>query len=178
MLKRTSIMHTVLIQSNLRLLSLERSLFWRHLAERKSFKPNSPCAFSTISCRMTAKKPSHAQKSWKNITKSSKLGKPASVAPSKIPSAYQSFAQLLALRQSPTILYQAQSHTWFIVNCYVVSGFCFTWAGINFYNEYLYPLEGIPPFLSVIMGGVCLFMVAIGGWFIVRVSRLIKCHYI
>ena len=164
-------MNTLLLPPNVRRLS-ERLFFSRQFAYSQAIKSSPRCNFSILNCRMSAKKRDNAHKNWKNSSKSPILKKSTLPVPSTNPSAYQSFAQVLGLRQSPTLLYQAESHTWFIVSCYLVGGFCFTWAGINFRNQYLYPLQGTPPVLSTIMGGVCLCMVALGCWFMIRVS----CH--
>ena len=78
--------------------------------------------------------------------------------------AYQSFADTLALRASPTLLYQAPSPAVYITGCFLLGGFCFTWAAINFYSHYLYPADDVPAWAPVFVGGVCVAMVAFGTW--------------
>lgn len=153
-----------------KLLPSGSSLFCRRFISTQLITPRSTYTFSTLSCRLAAKNTDYAHKILKKTSKPVKPGKSASVAlPSNLP-AYQSFAQHLASRQSPTILYQSDSHTWFIVSCYLVGGFCIAWAGINFWNQYLYPLEGTPPSLSRMMAVMCVGVLALGFWFIARVS--------
>lgn len=167
-------MHRLLQQTHLyfKLLPSESPLFCRRFISTQMITLRSTYTFSTLSCRLAAKNTGYAYKVSKKISKSVKPEESASAAlPSNLP-AYESFAQHLASRQSPTILYQSDSHTWFIVSCYLVGGFCIAWAGINFWNQYLYPLEGTPPSLSRMIGVICIGMLALGCWFIVRVSPL------
>lgn len=86
--------------------------------------------------------------------------------------AYRPFAKSLALRQSPTLLYQVHSQTTFTVGCYIVGAILVAVSVINFYNEYLHPLERTWAYIPTLMAGVCLVMLCLGLWLIRRVRRL------
>ncbi len=87
---------------------------------------------------------------------------------------YRSFAETMALRPSPTLLYQAPSHTVYIVGSYVIGGFCLAYAGFNFYSHYLLPPEGLAPWVPIAFGGVCVFMTCFGTWLILAPARLVS----
>ena len=99
-------------------------------------------------------------------------------AASKGSNSYKSYADTLALRSSPTLLYQAPSPTSYIAGCFLLGGFCFTWAAINFYSQYLYPADGTPAWVPVFVGGVCVAMTCFGTWTIlgVRHAAFSKSH--
>ena len=90
------------------------------------------------------------------------------------PKGYVSFADTLARRSSPILLYQAPSHTVYIAGCWLLGGFCMTWATFNFYSQYLDPAKGTPTWIPVLIGGVCVVMVCMGTWAIlgVRISTV------
>ncbi|KAI9823901.1 MAG: hypothetical protein M1832_002219 [Thelocarpon impressellum] len=71
---------------------------------------------------------------------------------------YRSFAEKLALKPSPTLLYQAPSHTLYVVGSYAFGLFCLSYAGFNFYAHYLHPPPGLSPWIPVAFGGVCFAM--------------------
>ncbi|KAI9886691.1 MAG: hypothetical protein M1823_001467 [Watsoniomyces obsoletus] len=80
----------------------------------------------------------------------------------------------MACRPSPTLLYQAPSHTVYIVGSYIFGGFCLAYAGFNFYSHYLLPPEGLAPWVPIAFGGVCVFMTCFGTWLILAPARLIR----
>ena len=110
---------------------------------------------------------------WANKkTQLSPIAKTASktIVPASLPhKAYRSFADTLALRSSPILLYQSPSHAVYITGCWLVGGFCMTWATFNFYIQYLDPIKGTPEWIPVLMGGVCVATMCLGTWVILRV---------
>ena len=90
------------------------------------------------------------------------------------PPAYRSFAQTLALRPAPTLLYRAPSHTLYILGSYSFGLFCLTYAGYNFYTVYLHPPPGISAWVPLAFGGVCFGMACLGTWLLLGPSRLIR----
>lgn len=82
---------------------------------------------------------------------------------------YRSFADTLALRSSPTLLYQSPTQVAFTVASYAFGGFCLVWAGWNFWSTYLYAPEGLSQWVSVGMGGLCFAMSCFGAWIILGV---------
>ena len=86
---------------------------------------------------------------------STKTAKPRSVLPTATPrtingpqpvraGAYQTVGQSLALRPSPTLLYQSPSYSTFFIGNYLFGGFCLVYAIINFRMHYLNPVPGTP----------------------------------
>ena len=88
-----------------------------------------------------------------------------------VPRTYRSFAEAMALKPSPTLLYRAPPHTAFFIGSYVFGFFCMSYAGWNFYMHYLYPPEGLATWVPVAFGGVCLFMVCVGTYLILAPTR-------
>ena len=78
--------------------------------------------------------------------------------------AYKSYSDVLAARSSPTLLYQASAPLLYITGCYILSGFCFFYAGWNFYATYLNPSESLGSWLPIMIGGVCVGMAFFGTW--------------
>ena len=74
-----------------------------------------------------------------------------------------------AQRSSPTLLYQAPSPVLYQTGCYLLAGFCFTWAGYNVWNTFLDPLVETGNFVKFSIGGVCGFMITIGGYIFPKV---------
>lgn len=91
-----------------------------------------------------------------------------------VPRTYRSFAEAMALKPSPTLLYRAPPHTAFFIGSYVFGFFCMSYAGWNFYMHYLYPPEGLATWVPVAFGGVCLFMVCVGTYLILAPTRLVR----
>ncbi|KAI9842392.1 MAG: hypothetical protein M1838_003162 [Thelocarpon superellum] len=87
---------------------------------------------------------------------------------------YLSYADTLARRPSPTLLYRAPSHTLYKLGSYGFGGFCLSYAGYNFYAHYLYPPEGLSPWVPVAFGGVCFAMTCAGTWLLLGPARLIR----
>lgn len=124
-----------------------------------------------------------AQSARGKATKARTLSKPSVISkpPPKQPSIanspsipgpaaqYRSFADTLALRSSPTLLYQSPSTLVFTAASYAIGGFCFFWAGWNFYTTYLVPPEDLSKFLSIGIGTVCFGMACAGTWMILGV---------
>ena len=92
--------------------------------------------------------------------------------------AYKSFSDVLAARSSPTLLYQASAPLLYITGCYILSGFCFFYAGWNFYAIYLNPPETLGSWLPIMIGGVCVGMAFFGAWvlFGVRCASILEIN--
>ncbi|KAI9849598.1 MAG: hypothetical protein M1837_002723 [Sclerophora amabilis] len=86
----------------------------------------------------------------------------------------QTFAEVLASRSSPTLLYHAPQHTAYILGSYTFGGFCISYAGVNLYTHYLFPPEDLPVWVPIAFGGVCFFMACFGTWLILGPSRIIR----
>lgn len=133
----------------------------------KSIKTHPRSAFATSSPRLVAKKARAPPKEVKSLYQPGKKAFPAALQ--NLPS-YKTFTDLLAARKSPTLLFQASSHIWYTVSCYLLGGFCFAYTGINFYTQFLYPPPGTWHPSVILTGGVCGFMLIVGILFASRVS--------
>lgn len=138
----------------------------------RAVPPHQSCPFAT-------KKARSALKNSKIPATAVPVARPApspatSVQESKILQTYRSFAEKLAGRQSPTLLYQASSHKGFTMGSYALGAFCWAYAGINFFNEYLHPPAGVMTWIPIMFGTLCVIMTGFGTWFIRRVSFV--CH--
>lgn len=143
----------------------------------RSIPPHQSCLFSSSFPRSAPKKTRSAIKNPKIPATfvSKPVARPASPLTTSSPKSnifqtYRSFAEKLAARQSPTLLYQASSHKGFTIGCYALGAFCWAYAGINFYNEYLHPPPGVMNWIPILFGTLCVIMTGFGTWFIRRVS--------
>lgn len=162
--------------SGLRHFLSEQSFSYRPCTKIRRIEPLSNHPFPTTSLRMASSKAQQPAKKpipVKVATPPPKPGKFISIPQSRNP-AYTPFAQALALRPSPTLLYQVHSQTNFTVGCYVVGGLLIVVSVINFYNEYLHPLERTWAYIPPMMAGVCLVMLGIGLWVLRRVRQFGK----
>ena len=100
----------------------------------------------------------------KRVNNISKAYRKAPPATSSARSTYQSYADSLANRSSPTLLYEAPSPNLYITGCYILSSACFAYAGTNFYNTYLNPPEHLSTWIPVMVGGVCIAVGLFGVW--------------
>lgn len=139
--------------------------------------PHQLCPFATSLPRSASKKVRSALKIPKIPAQavSKPVARPASspatsVQETKSLQTYRSFAERLAGRQSPTLLYQASSYKGFTLGSYALGAFCWAYAGINFYNEYLHPPPGVMTWIPIMFGTLCVIMTGFGTWFIRRVS--------
>lgn len=164
--------------SGLRQFLSEQSSPYRKFTKAQRIDTRSNRTFSTTSLRTASQK---AQQPWKNHkpqsipAKPAKPLKPLSVSRFRNPSAYTPFAQSIALRRSPTLLYQVHSQTSFTVGCYLVGGVLVAMSVVNYYNEYLHPLDRTWAYIPTLMACVCLAILLLGTWVIRRV-RLFKPH--
>ncbi|KAI9838535.1 MAG: hypothetical protein M1819_004844 [Sarea resinae] len=130
--------------------------------------------------RLAARKPSskkapsaHQQPAAATASKKAATGTISSPPPPKT-TRYQSFADSLALRPEPTLLYRAPPHGLYITGCYAFGGFCFIYAGYNFYTMYLRPPASLPKWVPMAFGAVCFTMACFGTYCVLGASRLIR----
>lgn len=131
------------------------------------------CLFATSSRQLAAKKNRTVQKRSNSPSKPVRAALPT-ISPKL--QTYTSFVDTLAIRQSPTLLFQSSSHIGYLVGCYVLGGFCFAYSVINFNTFYLHPPEGVWRPIPIFIGSLCAFMVGVGIFFIRRVSCSIYRH--
>lgn len=83
---------------------------------------------------------------------------------------YKPFAQTLAERSNPTLLYQAASHGTYIVGCYALGIALSGWALYAVYQIHQHPSITFAVFLKVIYYGACVFAVGLSGILVTRVG--------
>jgi hypothetical protein len=112
------------------------------------------------------------------VKKSLSINKPSHTPTKSTPSpplaAYQSYASKLAQLSRPTLLYQAPSHTGFIISSYTAGALCITYAVVTFWGSYLYAPSGLAAWIAPAYGGVCIAMVALGGYLILGPTRVVN----
>ena len=93
----------------------------------------------------------------------------ALIAGSRKPAAYEPLTDKLALRASPTLLYQASSYTYYFFGCYAVGGGLLAAAWFNFRTQFYVQPGGVPQWVPAFTS-VGSLMIACGGvWMLLRV---------
>lgn len=98
---------------------------------------------------------------------------PTKSSPSKSP-VYTTFADTLATKPHPTPLYEAPSHTLFIICAYAGAATCFGYSIYNTYTVVLNPTPGLKQWVPIAFVGVAFFMSAAGTWLILSTSKIIR----
>ena len=94
------------------------------------------------------------------------------ISGSRKPAAYESLADKLAFRASPTLLYQASSYTYYLFGCYAVGGGLLAAAWFNFRTQFYVQPGGVPQWVPLFTS-VGSFMIACGGfWMFLKVRRI------
>lgn len=137
---------------------------------------SQPLRFLSTTRSLRANRPGRSAASIKTSLPKKKPSYTPAKAPttSTSPAKYQTYASILAQKAHPTLLYQAPSHTMFIVCCYSSSLFCFTYATINFWSNYLVPPAELASWVPIAFGMVSVFMAGVGTWLVLGPARLIK----
>ena len=129
-----------------RIQSCEFSDNARFLAQRKPRTPQSP--------KRATLKPSHSL-----------------ISGSRKPAAYKPLTNKLALRSSPTLLYQASSYTYYLFACYAAGGGLLAAAWFNFQTQFYVQPGGVPQWVPRFTS-IGSFMIACAGfWMFFRVRR-------
>ncbi|KAF7930773.1 hypothetical protein EAE99_004023 [Botrytis elliptica] len=100
------------------------------------------------------------------------VAKPPSLAPK--PLKYHSYADILAAKPHTTILYQAASHTGYIVTSYIAGTFLLGFAGLTFWNNYVHIPDDIAVWVPYAFGGISFLLACCGGYVILSPAGLIK----
>ncbi|PVH85032.1 hypothetical protein DL98DRAFT_651313 [Cadophora sp. DSE1049] len=95
-------------------------------------------------------------------------------APTPAPLVYKSYVSSLAEKTHPTHLYEAPSHTVYMLTCYGTAGFCFAYAAISFWSNYVLAPPDLATWVPVALGGVSFLMACLGGWLVLGPARLVK----
>ena len=84
--------------------------------------------------------------------------------------AFRPYVARLAMKSSPTLLYQAPSHASYKTGCYVFGGFCISYAAFNIYDKLLFPVYDIPNWIRVTQTGICLALFVVGPLYLHKVN--------
>ncbi|KAL8705762.1 MAG: hypothetical protein Q9201_001108 [Fulgogasparrea decipioides] len=134
----------------------------------KYLQASSPClrhSFSTTLRHNVAKKARTPPKTYQPPVKLTKA--PAT-------NTYKPFAQTLAERSNPTVLYQSSSHTTYKVGCYSIGILMFGWVlhAVNQISNY--PPKNFPVYLKSLFYGICFIAGGMGLLFFLRPFRIIQ----
>ena len=88
--------------------------------------------------------------------------------------ALRSYAEQLARKNAPTILYEAPSHFWLRVFSFAAGGFCMSYAAINYWSITLHPPEGVAWWVPHGFAVICVFMGAMGGYFVLGTAWVVR----
>lgn len=99
---------------------------------------------------------------------------PVTTSPQISPYVYKSYAATLAQKSHPVLLYQAPSHTFYMLTCYGGAAFCFAYAGWNFNAHYLNADPELVTWVPIAFGGICFLMAAFGGWLLLGPTRIVR----
>ena len=95
------------------------------------------------------------------------------ISGSRKPAAYKPLTETLALRSSPTLLYQASSYTYYFFACYAAGGGLLAAAWFNFQTQFYVQPGGVPQWVPRFTS-IGSFMIACGGfWMFLRVRRTV-----
>ena len=101
--------------------------------------------------------------------------KPTLPTPRK-PAEYESLSEKLALRTSPTLLYQASSYNHYIVACYMVGGFLISVGALNAQTPSFARPGDLPAYVPVFAAVGSFAIACIGFWMCLKVDRSSVAH--
>ncbi|RDL40484.1 uncharacterized protein BP5553_00463 [Venustampulla echinocandica] len=97
---------------------------------------------------------------------------PLKASPNKT-SVHQTYQTTLALKSHPTPLYEAPSHTLFILTSYGGAFFFLVYSGYACYTYFDAP-AGIPVYVPYAFGGAGFLMAAFAGWLMLGPAKIIR----
>ena len=93
------------------------------------------------------------------------------------PAAYEPLTHKLALRTSPTLLYQASSYTNYLFGCYAVGIGLLAAGWFNFQTQFYVRPGGVPPWVPRFTS-VGSFMIVCGGFYMLLKVREVASQYL
>lgn len=93
---------------------------------------------------------------------------------SRKPAAYEPFTDKLAIRASPTLLYQASSYIDYLFACYAVGGSLFAAALFNFRTQFYVRPGVVPRWVPVFTSFGSILIACAGCWMILKVRRIAR----
>ena len=93
------------------------------------------------------------------------------ISKSPKPAAYEALSEKLALRPSPTLLYQAPSYTHYLFGCYAVGGGLLAAAFFNYQTQFYVQPGGVPRWVPLFTSVGSFMMACLGFWMFSKVRR-------
>ena len=94
------------------------------------------------------------------------------ISRSRKPAAYEPLSDKLAIRASPTLLYQAPSCQNYLFACYAIGGGLLAAAWLNFRIQFYVQPGGVPPWVPRFTSVGSLFIACVGFWMVLKVRRI------
>ncbi|KAH8602414.1 hypothetical protein B0O99DRAFT_139006 [Bisporella sp. PMI_857] len=85
-----------------------------------------------------------------------------------------SYISTLAAKPHPTLLYQAPSHTMFMLACYSTATFCISYAGVVHIANFIQGNEGLPVWVPYAYSGIAVVMAGFGAYVGFSPARIVK----
>ena len=120
-----------------------------------------PQSFSTAIALHTSKR-----------TRQQSPSTPAYVSPSV--SDYASFSSVFEKRSHPTILYEAPSHTGYMLSSYCGATFCLLWAATNLSSNFFFAPADIAFWVPYTFALISIMMAGLGTFLLLAPARIIK----
>lgn len=96
------------------------------------------------------------------------------ISGSRKPAAYEPLTEKLALRTSPTLLYQASSYTNYIFGCYAVGSGLLAAGWFNFQTQFYVRPGGVPRWVPAFTSVGSFVMACAGFWMLLKVRRIVS----
>jgi len=148
-----------------RISSVQRSVFTRYYSISKSAPLRCIRTKFSTTCRMAAGRNSPGAVKQLKSYKPDFSPSVGSSTGSLLPATHK-----LALKSSPTLLYQARSTVLYMVGCHAISGVCFFIGGLNLWNVYIDKPEHLNTLLSNAVAGCCVAIFFLGIYNLLKVS--------
>lgn len=128
------------------------------------------CEFSNSARSLAPRKTGSSQTSNRANPKSGQT----LIFGSRKPTAYEPLTEKLALRTSPTLLYQASSYSNYVFGCYAVGGGLLAAGWFNFQTQFYVRPGGVPQWVPAFTSAGS-FLIACGGfWMLLKVRRTVS----
>lgn len=157
-------------QANLKTCSLSQPFTWGLRRRAHLFGSFSRCKSSSRAQHLSQQRAVTLQTPKRANPKPSQT----LIAGSRKPAAYEPLTEKLALRASPTLLYQASSYTDYLFGCYAVGGGLLAAAWFNFRIQFYVRPGGVPQWVPLATS-LSSLMIACGGfWMLLRVRIIVS----
>ncbi|KUJ21161.1 uncharacterized protein LY89DRAFT_778775 [Mollisia scopiformis] len=130
--------------------------------------PPPPRFFTTSPLLRAARKTRAAPQPSKPSLASTKTSPPTNLP------VYASYANTLANKSHPTLLYEAPSHTLLMICAWTGAATCFGYSLYNCWTVVLNPNPGLAQWIPLAFGGVVILMSALGTWLVFGTTGIVR----